>query len=48
MENVEYVLNRNDLESLQPLKCYLLRGRETLYTHLPIQSLTMRQAKLEK
>ncbi len=48
MENVEYVLNRNDLESLQPLKCYLLRGRETLYTHLPIQSPTMRQAKLEK
>lgn len=33
-ENVLYILNHADLETFQPLKFYLLRGKETLFGHL--------------
>jgi len=36
LENLAYVINRKDLSELQPLKFYILRGRETLYGYLPI------------
>ncbi len=36
LDNVAYVLDRPDLEKLQPIKFYLLRDGETLYTHLAV------------
>ncbi len=36
LKNLAYVINRKDLSELQPLKFYILRGRETLYGYLPI------------
>jgi len=36
-ENVLYILNRTDIETLQPLKFYILRGQETLYGHLRLE-----------
>jgi serine protease Do len=38
MENVSYILNRADFDSLSPLKFYILRGGETLYGHLQVAS----------
>lgn len=36
MENVSYVLDREDLSDFQPLKFFIVRGSETLYGHLRI------------
>jgi len=36
LENVAYIMNRNDIKEFQPVKFYVLRGNETLYGHLPI------------
>ena len=30
-DNVLYILNHSDIEKLQPIKFYVLRGKETLY-----------------
>jgi serine protease Do len=35
-ENVSYILTRPDLASLNPIKVFILRDDETLYTHLPL------------
>jgi serine protease Do len=36
LENVTYILNRSDFESLAPLKFYILRGNDTLYGHINV------------
>jgi serine protease Do len=36
-ENVLYVLNHADFDKFQPVKFYILRGKETLYGHLRIE-----------
>ncbi len=36
LENVDYVLSRNDLEEFAPIKFLLLRNGETLFGHLPL------------
>lgn len=36
LENVSYILNRPDFDSLEPVKFYILRGKETLYGHLSV------------
>jgi serine protease Do len=38
MENVDYVLNRQDFADFAPVKFYILRGSETLYGHLPVSA----------
>ncbi len=35
-EHVQYILSRPDLDKLQPLKFYLVRGGETFYGHLQV------------
>ena len=36
VENVDYVLSRDDLEEFAPIKFLLLRNGETLFGHLPV------------
>lgn len=36
LDNVSWVLNRPDFGQLDPLKFYILRGRETLYGHMTV------------
>ncbi len=36
-EHVRYILNRPDLEKLQPLKFYVIRQGETFYGHLQVE-----------
>ena len=36
LDNIAYILNRNDLDDLQPVKFYVLRGEQTLYGHLQV------------
>jgi len=36
VDNVDFVLDRDDLASFSPIKFYLLREGSTLYGHLPI------------
>jgi serine protease Do len=36
LDNVRYILNRKDFDSLQPVKFYILRGNDTLYGHLEV------------
>lgn len=36
IENVDYVLSRDDLEEFAPIKFLLLRNGETLFGHLPV------------
>ena len=36
MENVAYILGRPDFEELDPVKFYILRGKETLYGHMTV------------
>ena len=36
LENVAYIMNRKDLDEIEPLKFFVLRGDETLYGHLPV------------
>jgi serine protease Do len=36
LDNVTYILKRNDFSSLAPLKFYILRGGDTLYGYLPL------------
>jgi serine protease Do len=38
MENLAYVLNRPDLDDLEPLKFYIVRGQETLFGHITVAS----------
>ena len=38
LDNLAYILNRNDLVDGQPVKFYVLRRNETLYGHLTIKS----------
>ena len=38
MENVRWVLDHPELRTFNPVKFYVLRGRETLFGHIPIQS----------
>jgi serine protease Do len=42
LDNVAYVLNRDDLAQLMPLKFYIVRGRETLFGHLTLADTTRR------
>jgi serine protease Do len=35
-ENVRYILNHADFQRFQPVKFYILRGKETLYGHLQV------------
>jgi serine protease Do len=35
-ENVNYILNRPDFVSIDPVKFYILRGNETLYGHMTV------------
>ena len=37
-ENIHYVLNRPDFEDFQPLKFYILRGRDTLFGHMTVSA----------
>ena len=37
-ENVSYILNRDDLDEIGPLKFYILRNQETLYGHLRVST----------
>jgi len=34
MDNVTYILDRDDFTDFQPLKFFIVRGSETLYGHL--------------
>ena len=36
IENVNYILNRPDFTSIDPVKFYILRGSETLYGHMTV------------
>lgn len=36
LDNVDYILSRKDLQEIDPIKFYILRGTHTLYGHLPI------------
>jgi len=36
LENVAYITNRSDFAALNPVKFFILRGKETLYGHLPV------------
>jgi serine protease Do len=36
LENVNYIMNRSDFASLDPVKFFILRGSETLYGYLPV------------
>jgi serine protease Do len=36
IENVNYILNRPDFASIDPVKFYILRGNETLYGHMKL------------
>ena len=36
LENISYILDREDLSQLEPLVFYILRGNETLYGHLRV------------
>ena len=36
LENVNYILNRSDFTSIDPVKFYILRGNETLYGHMTV------------
>ncbi len=38
LDNVDFILNRNDLTQLQPMKFYILRGGDTLYGHIRLAS----------
>ncbi|MCS7304180.1 MAG: trypsin-like peptidase domain-containing protein [Thermoguttaceae bacterium] len=38
LENVLYVLQRPDLARISPVKFYVLRGQETLYGYLPVNT----------
>ena len=40
LENLAYIMNRNDIADIQPIKFYVLRGNETLYGHLPLNVAT--------
>ncbi|MGE3408160.1 MAG: trypsin-like peptidase domain-containing protein [Pirellulales bacterium] len=42
LENVQYILNRPDLPSIDPLKFYILRGNETLFGNLTLLPRTVR------
>ena len=36
LENLEYVMGRPDLASMNPVKFFILRGNQTLFGHLSI------------
>jgi serine protease Do len=36
LENVNYILNRSDFGTIDPVKFYILRGNETLYGHMTV------------
>lgn len=36
LDNVSYILNRDDIADLEPLKFYILRDSRTLFGHLPL------------
>jgi len=38
LENVSYILNRPDFPTLNPVKVFILRGGDTLYSYLPIET----------
>jgi len=42
LDNVDYIINRSDFKKLNPLKFFILRGKETLYGYLPV---SMKPAK---
>jgi serine protease Do len=44
LDNVDYIINRPDFNKLNPLKFFILRGKETLYGYLPV---SMKSAKRE-
>jgi serine protease Do len=43
LDNVDYVLNHQKLSEFEPLKFYILRGKQTLYGHLQLPSQTRHQ-----
>jgi serine protease Do len=45
LDNVAYILGRNDFTDLGPIKFYILRGNETLFGHLQVSMQTPRDAK---
>lgn len=40
LDNVSYILNRSDFDSLNPVKFFILRGNDTLYGYLPATTKT--------
>jgi serine protease Do len=36
IDNVQYILNRHDLPTFDPIKFYILRGNETLFGHMAV------------
>ena len=42
-ENVSYVLNRDDLADIEPVKFYILRDKQTLYGHLTVTGEALEQ-----
>ncbi len=36
LENISYILGRPEIENLQPVKFYIVRGSETLYGHMRV------------
>jgi len=43
LDDVSYVLNRSDFAKFDPLKFYILRGKETLYGHLVVSHRRVQQ-----
>jgi serine protease Do len=43
LDDVSYVLNRPDFSKFDPLKFYILRGKETLYGHLVVSHRRLQQ-----
>jgi serine protease Do len=43
LDDVSYVLNRADFAKFDPLKFYILRGKETLYGHLVVSHRRVQQ-----
>ncbi len=44
LENVTFILNRPDFRSLNPVKFFILRGKETLFGYLPVSTKTAQRS----
>ncbi len=45
LDHVNWVLNRRDFDQLDPIKFYILRGRETLYGHMTVSLSSQRSRR---